>query len=176
MALMCALTMLQVTDVSAAEIAKGDVITIESIKTSTDEVASNYSTNSDMLLSRIVQEGMVPTSKRSNVIHEDDLVITETEITYRHSCYGTAVFDRGYFAHSFMGANNDDANISKASAKTDAIKETDASEQKKAQKDKKYVLEDDDSLKVTVTDVDVSGKTFKQVKKEMQEEAKKMAE
>jgi len=75
----------------------------------------------------------------------------------------------GYFAHSFMGANNDDANISKASAKTDAIKETDASEQK----DKKYVLEDDDSLKVTVTDVDVSGKTFKQVKKEMQEEAKK---
>lgn len=57
--------------------------------------------------------------------------------------------------------------------KTDAIKETDASEQKKAQKDKKYVLEDDDSLKVTVTDVDVSGKTFKQVKKEMQEEAKK---
>ena len=58
----------------------------------------------------------------------------------------------GYFAHSFMGANNDDA---------------------KAQKDKKYVLEDDDSLKVTVTDVDVSGKTFKQVKKEMQEEAKK---
>ena len=29
----------------------------------------------------------------------------------------------GYFAHSFMGANNDDANISKASAKTDAIKE-----------------------------------------------------
>lgn len=58
-------------------------------------------------------------------------------------------------------------------AKTDAIKETDASEQKKAQKDKKYVLEDDDSLKVTVTDVDVSGKTFKQVKKEMQEEAKK---
>ena len=26
----------------------------------------------------------------------------------------------GYFAHSFMGANNDDANISKASAKTDA--------------------------------------------------------
>ena len=28
MALMCALTMLQVTDVSAAEIAKGDVITI----------------------------------------------------------------------------------------------------------------------------------------------------
>ena len=43
----------------------------------------------------------------------------------------------------------------------------------KAQKDKKYVLEDDDSLKVTVTDVDVSGKTFKQVKKEMQEEAKK---
>ena len=73
----------------------------------------------------------------------------------------------GYFAHSFMGANNDDANISKASAKTDAIK------QKKAQKDKKYVLEDDDSLKVTVTDVDVSGKTFKQVKKEMQEEAKK---
>ena len=72
----------------------------------------------------------------------------------------------GYFAHSFMGANNDDANISKASAKTDAIKETDASEQKKAQKDKKYVLEDDDSLKVTVTDVDVSGKTFKQVKKE----------
>ena len=75
----------------------------------------------------------------------------------------------GYFAHSFMGANNDDANISKASA----IKETDASEQKKAQKDKKYVLEDDDSLKVTVTDVDVSGKTFKQVKKEMQEEAKK---
>ena len=54
-----------------------------------------------------------------------------------------------------------------------AIKETDASEQKKAQKDKKYVLEDDDSLKVTVTDVDVSGKTFKQVKKEMQEEAKK---
>ena len=77
----------------------------------------------------------------------------------------------GYFAHSFMGANNDDANISKASAKTDAIKETDASEQKKAQKDKKYVFEDD-SLKVTVTDVDVSGKTFKQVKKEMQEEAK----
>lgn len=73
----------------------------------------------------------------------------------------------GYFAHSFMGTNNDDANISKASAKTDA------SEQKKAQKDKKYVLEDDDSLKVTVTDVDVSGKTFKQVKKEMQEEAKK---
>ena len=72
----------------------------------------------------------------------------------------------GYFAHSFMGANNDDANISKA------IKETDASEQKKAQKDKKYVFEDD-SLKVTVTDVDVSGKTFKQVKKEMQEEAKK---
>ena len=63
-------------------------------------------------------------------------------------------------------------NISKASAKTDAIKETDASEQKKAQKDKKYVFEDD-SLKVTVTDVDVSGKTFKQVKKEMQEEAKK---
>ena len=63
--------------------------------------------------------------------------------------------------------------LSKASAKTDAIKETDASEQKKAQKDKKYVLEDDDSLKVTVTDVDVSGKTFKQVKKEMQEEAKK---
>ena len=62
MALMCALTMLQVTDVSAAEIAKGDVITIESIKTSTDKVASNYSTNSDMLLSRIVQEGMVPTS------------------------------------------------------------------------------------------------------------------
>ena len=61
----------------------------------------------------------------------------------------------------------------RASAKTDAIKETDASEQKKAQKDKKYVLEDDDSLKVTVTDVDVSGKTFKQVKKEMQEEAKK---
>ena len=59
---MCALTMLQVTDVSAAEIAKGDVITIES---------------------RIVQEGMVPTSKRSNVIHEDDLVITETEITYQ---------------------------------------------------------------------------------------------
>lgn len=59
---MCALTMLQVTDVSAAEIAKGDVITIESIKTSTDKVASNYSTNSDMLLSRIVQEGMVPTS------------------------------------------------------------------------------------------------------------------
>ncbi len=58
MALMCALTMLQVTDVSAAEIAKGDVITIESIKTSTDKVASNYSTNSDMLLSRIVQEGM----------------------------------------------------------------------------------------------------------------------
>ena len=55
---MCALTMLQVTDVSAAEIAKGDVITIESIKTSTDKVASNYSTNSDMLLSRIVQEGM----------------------------------------------------------------------------------------------------------------------
>ena len=51
---MCALTMLQVTDVSAAEIAKGDVITIESIKTSTDKVASNYSTNSDMLLSRIV--------------------------------------------------------------------------------------------------------------------------
>ena len=43
----------------------------------------------------------------------------------------------GYFAHSFMGTNNDDANISKASAKTDAIKETDASEQKKAQKDKK---------------------------------------
>lgn len=83
MALMCALTMLQVTDVSAAEIAKGDVITIESIKTSTDKVASNYSTNSDMLLSRIVQEGMVPTSKRSNVIHEDDLVITETEITYQ---------------------------------------------------------------------------------------------
>lgn len=82
-ALMCALTMLQVTDVSAAEIAKGDVITIESIKTSTDKVASNYSTNSDMLLSRIVQEGMVPTSKRSNVIHEDDLVITETEITYQ---------------------------------------------------------------------------------------------
>ena len=80
---MCALTMLQVTDVSAAEIAKGDVITIESIKTSTDKVASNYSTNSDMLLSRIVQEGMVPTSKRSNVIHEDDLVITETEITYQ---------------------------------------------------------------------------------------------
>ena len=79
----------------------------------------------------------------------------------------------GYFAHSFMGTNNDDANISKASAKTDAIKETDASEQKKAQKDKKYVLEDDDSLKVTVTDVDVSGKTFKQVKKEMREEAKK---
>ena len=79
----------------------------------------------------------------------------------------------GYFAHSFMGANNDDANISKASAKTDVIKETDASEQKKAQKDKKYVLEDDDSLKVTVTDVAVSGKTFKQVKKEMQEEAKK---
>ena len=73
----------------------------------------------------------------------------------------------GYFAHSFMGANNDDANISKASAKTDAIKETDASEQKKAQKDKKYVLEDDDSLKVTVTDVDVSGKTFKQVTKLM---------
>lgn len=35
------------------------------------------------------------------------------------------------------------------------------------------MLEDDDSLKVTVTDVDVSGKTFKQVKKEMQEEAKK---
>lgn len=32
---------------------------------------------------------------------------------------------------------------------------------------------EDDSLKVTVTDVDVSGKTFKQVKKEMQEEAKK---
>ena len=61
MALMCALTMLQVTDVSAAEIAKGDVITIESIKTSTDKVAS----------------------KRSNVIHEDDLVITETEITYQ---------------------------------------------------------------------------------------------
>ena len=83
MALMCALTMFQVTDVSAAEIAKGDVITIESIKTSTDKVASNYSTNSDMLLSRIVQEGMVPTSKRSNVIHEDDLVITETEITYQ---------------------------------------------------------------------------------------------
>ena len=83
MALMCALTMLQVTDVLAAEIAKGDVITIESIKTSTDKVASNYSTNSDMLLSRIVQEGMVPTSKRSNVIHEDDLVITETEITYQ---------------------------------------------------------------------------------------------
>ena len=55
---MCALTMLQVTDVLAAEIAKGDVITIESIKTSTDKVASNYSTNSDMLLSRIVQEGM----------------------------------------------------------------------------------------------------------------------
>ena len=27
----------------------------------------------------------------------------------------------GYFAHSFMGAYNDDANISKASAKTDAI-------------------------------------------------------
>lgn len=80
---MCALTMLQVTDVSAAEIAKGDVITIESIKTSTDKVASNYSTNSDMLLSRIVQEGMVLTSKRSNVIHEDDLVITETEITYQ---------------------------------------------------------------------------------------------
>ena len=75
---MCALTMLQVTDVSAAEIAKGDVITIESIKTSTDKVASNYSTNSDMLLS-----SMVPTSKRSNVIHEDDLVITETEITYQ---------------------------------------------------------------------------------------------
>ncbi len=73
----------------------------------------------------------------------------------------------------FMGANNDDANISKASAKTDVIKETDASEQKKGAKDKKYVLEDDDSLKVTVTDVDVSGKTFKQVKKEMQEEAKK---
>ena len=40
-------------------------------------------------------------------------------------------------------------------------------------KRKKNVLEDDDSLKVTVTDVDVSGKTFKQVKKEMQEEAKK---
>lgn len=81
-------------------------------------------------------------------------------------------FTGGYFAHSFMGANNDDANISKASAKTDAIKETDASEQKKVQKDKKYVFEDD-SLKITVTDVDVSGKTFKQVKKEMQEEAKK---
>ena len=79
----------------------------------------------------------------------------------------------GYFAHSFMETNNDDANISMASAKTDAIKETDDSEQKKALKDKKYVLEDDDSLKVTVTDVDVSGKTFKQVKKEMQEEAKK---
>ena len=63
--------------------------------------------------------------------------------------------------------------VAAESAKTDVIKETDASEQKKAQKDKKYVLEDDDSLKVTVTDVDVSGKTFKQVKKEMQEEAKK---
>ena len=49
---------------------------------------------------------------------------------------------------------------------------TGGKKQKKAQKDKKYVFEDD-SLKVTVTDVDVSGKTFKQVKKEMQEEAKK---
>ena len=47
---------------------------------------------------------------------------------------------------------------------------------KRRKRQKKYVLEDDDSLKVTVTDVDVSGKTFKQVKKEMQEEAKRMAE
>lgn len=46
----------------------------------------------------------------------------------------------GYFAHSFMGANNDDANISKASAKTDVIKETDASEQKKRKKTKSMCL------------------------------------
>lgn len=38
-------------------------------------------------------------------------------------------------------------------------------------KDKTYTLEQDDALTITVTDVNVSGKTFDQIKKEMREEA-----
>lgn len=46
----------------------------------------------------------------------------------------------GYFAHSFMGANNDDANISKASAKTDAIKRQMPVSKKKRKKTKSMCL------------------------------------
>ena len=46
----------------------------------------------------------------------------------------------GYFAHSFMGANNDDANISKASAKQMQLKRQMPVSKKKRKKTKSMCL------------------------------------
>lgn len=78
---------------------------------------------------------------------------------------------------SYFGIRNlFEANRVSASTKTyeDGEEDIDVEiEDEKLQKDEKYVLEDDDCLIITGTDVDVSGKTFKQVKKEMKKEAEK---
>lgn len=81
-ALSCTLAMLQFVNVSATEIVKEGTFTSKSDLESGVEVVSEYSTDSE-LLKKAVQEGMVQTSKTSTVTYEDDLVITETDITYQ---------------------------------------------------------------------------------------------
>lgn len=78
---------------------------------------------------------------------------------------------------SYFGVKNlFGANKVSASIKTYGDGEEDIDveiEDKNLQKDENYVLEDDDCLIITGTDVDVTGKTFEQAKKEMEKEAEK---
>lgn len=81
-----------------------------------------------------------------------------------------------YFGVKGLFGTKNNANILRASEKTDIDRAEDIDvemEEEKLPKGEKYVLEDDDSLTITVTNVDVSGKTFKQVKKEMRRDAKR---
>jgi hypothetical protein len=70
---------------------------------------------------------------------------------------------------SYVGVGNlFGENKSNASEKTEV-----EIQDKNLKNGEEYVYEDDDSLIITVKSVDVSGKTFKQVKEEMEKEAKK---
>ncbi len=78
-----------------------------------------------------------------------------------------------YFMADNLIGKETKINVSGASGKRDEAGSVGTNKYKQMQEDKKYVLEQDDFLIITGTDVNVSGKTFKQVKEEMEESAKK---
>lgn len=81
-ALSCILPIFEFTNISAAETVQTTFSACNNVKANIEAIG-NYSTIFNQALKKALNEGMAQTDITSTVTYEDDLVITQTEITYQ---------------------------------------------------------------------------------------------
>jgi hypothetical protein len=118
-----------------------------------------------VIVNNLLRSNQITITIKENVAERGMKVMKKTGIKVRYPLIIIVVL--ALLIGSYVGVGNlFGENQSNASEKTDVEIEDENSND-----GEEYVYENDDSLFVTGEDIDVSGKTYKQVKEEMEKEA-----